>query len=258
MGRDDMSEQTISGPGYAPGVFRIGDVLSSAFAVVGRQFPIYFIIYLISAIPSNAVLLFFGRPVPGQPPNVSASLALLGGSLFGLVLTILAQSTVLYLAYSTLRSQPVSVGDAFGRALNRFFPMLGTVICFGVVMILGFLLLIIPGLMVMIRYYVSPVACLIEERGPIDSLGRSATLTDGYRWPVLGIGLLVAAATFVITIPASTMLPGMLGQTVATIVSMVLTTAFASVNSAIYVSIYHQLRLAKEGGEGDRLATVFD
>lgn len=256
-----MSDQTASGYGYAPGVFRIGDVLSRAFTLIGRQFPLYFVLYLLGALPNNVILLLVGpagRPQPGQPPNLGASLALLGGSVLALTLTILAQSMVLFIAYNALRGQKVSVGAAFERALNRFFPMLGALICFGLAMMFGLLLLIIPGLMLAVRYYVSPIACLVEQRGPIDSLGRSAKLTDGYRWPILGLGLLVALASSIFTIPANLLLPALVGPVAATIVTMTVTAALASVNTTIYVAVYDALRLAKEGGDGDHLARVFD
>lgn len=256
-----MGEQTTSGYGYAPGVFRIGEVLSRAFALVGSQFPLYFVIYLLSALPNNAILLIAGvsgRPQPGQPPNLGASLALLGGSLLALALTILAQSMVLFIAYNALKSQKVTLGAAFELALNRFFPMLGSLICLGLAMSLGLVLLIVPGLMIAVRYYVSPIACLIEQRGPIDSLGRSAELTDGYRWPILGLALLVAVASIIVTVPASLFLPALVGRVPATIVSMLITAALGSVNTVIYVAVYRALRLAKEGPDGDPLARVFD
>jgi hypothetical protein len=256
-----MSEQTITGYGYVPGVFRIGDVLSRAFELVGRQFPLYFVIYLLSALPNNAILLIAGvsgRPQPGQPPNLGASLALLGGSLLALALTILAQSMVVFIAYNALKSQKVTVGAAFELALNRFFPMLGALLCLGFAMSFGFLLLIFPGLMIAVRYYVSPIVCLVEQRGPIDSLGRSAKLTDGYRWPILGLALLIGVASVILTIPASVLLPALVGRVPTTIVSMLITAALGSVNTVIYVAVYQALRLAKDGGDGDHLARVFD
>ncbi len=253
-----MSDQTASGYRYEPGVFRIGDVLSRAFAVVGRHFPIYFVIYLISALPNDAILLISGAPQPGQPPNLNASLALLGGSLVALVLTLLAQSMVLFMAYNALQSQAVTIGQAFERALSRFFPVLGTMICFGFAITIGLLLLVVPGVMLTVRYYVSPITCVIEQRGPVDSLGRSAQLTDGYRWPVFGLALLVGIASGIITLPAATLLPALIGRIPATIVSMLFTAALASVNTTIYVSVYQALRSAKEGGEGSHLARVFD
>ena len=253
-----MSEQTIPGSGYAPGVFRISDVFSRAFSVLGRRFPLFFLIYLVSALPGRLIVVLFG--VSGQPvqPDPRALLATIGGSLLAMLLAILGQSTVLFVAYQTLRNQPVTLGEAFGRALNRFFPMLGVILCFSLAVMFGLLLLVVPGAILAVRYYTFAAVCLIEQRGPIDSLGRSAELTQGHRWPIFGLALLVAVATGIITLPITLLLPTLLGQVTAGIIAIPVTAATGAVNSTIFVAVYQALRLAKEGGDGDHLARVFD
>ena len=253
-----MSEQSIPAYGQAPGVFRIGDVLSSAFSIVGQRFPLFFLIYLVSSLPGRLIVVLFGASGQQVPPDSRALLATLGGSLLAMLLAILGQSTVLFIAYQTLRKQPVTLGEAFGRALNRFFPMLGAIICVVLAVMLGLLLLVVPGAMLAIRYYTFAAVCLIEQRGPIDSLKRSAELTQGDRWPIFGLALLVAVATGVITLPVTLMLPTLLGQVTAGIVAIPVTAATGAVNTTIFVAVYHALRLAKEGPDGDPLARVFD
>lgn len=122
-------------------------------------------------------------------------------------------------------------------------------------MMLGFLLFVVPGVIIGCMLYVAIPACVIEKLGVTASMSRSVALTKGYRWQIFGLFLLVvvisALGAFVFTLIGGA---GLVGQLLA-FGWQVVSTAFGAVLSAV---IYHDLRMAKEGIDLDTLASVFD
>ena len=125
-------------------------------------------------------------------------------------------------------------------------------------MMLGMLLLIVPGLILMTMWYVAVPACVVEGTGPVRSLGRSRELTAGYRWKMFGLILLVIVisviGSMVVTLPA-VFLAGIWGQLAVQLVWAGLSGGFGSVLIAV---AYYYLRVAKEGVDVDQIASVFD
>ena len=77
--------------------------------------------------------------------------------------------------------------------MRSLLPLIALGLITGLGTTIGFVALIVPGIFLALLWIVSaPV--LVEERcGPIAALGRSRALTQGARWPILGIALLMAA-----------------------------------------------------------------
>lgn len=84
---------------------------------------------------------------------------------------------------------------------------------FGLMFVIGFLLLIVPGLYVLARFGLFPFALVDGHLGPIEALQESSRLTEGLRWKLLllwlafaGInilGALVFGIGLFITIPVT-------------------------------------------------------
>lgn len=74
-----------------------------------------------------------------------------------------------------------------------------TFFLFSLMTALGFLLLIIPGVICLIKYGFADLIVIDTEHGPIESLKRSGEITDGHKWYLLGVYLL-ALLLFVLSI----------------------------------------------------------
>ncbi|NMB70371.1 hypothetical protein GYA27_04190, partial [candidate division WWE3 bacterium] len=66
-------------------------------------------------------------------------------------------------------------------SFKRVWPMFVHMVVKGFILLIGFLLFIIPGVLLSIRYMFSELSLLNENLGPIAALGRSSKLTKGYR-----------------------------------------------------------------------------
>jgi len=245
----------------------VGRVLSRSFELLSGSFVKFVILTAIVWAPSLVYQLFFFPPSSGIGTGGAATLAALGkvglgrtlvNLLLPLTLSVISQAALLYGAFQQMRGRPFDVGSSLQKGLGRFFPVLGAAICLGLGVGFGTLLLIVPGIILWTMWYVAIPACVLEGIGPFEALSRSSFLTSGSRWKVLGLALVIV---LIIAVPGA-ILQSVLGFTlgwsglvIGAYVGRVLGGALAAIVAAV---LYHELRVAKEGVDVDRIAAVFD
>ena len=79
-----------------------------------------------------------------------------------------------------------------GGLLPQFLPYLGGKILYGLIVLIGLILLVVPG--VIVSYMLLYVGYLIIDRnlGPIEALKESKVVTDGSKWHLFLFSLAVA------------------------------------------------------------------
>ena len=96
---------------------------------------------------------------------------------------------------------------------NIFFKYLGVTIVFGFVVYVGFLLLIFPGVIWMLKYWFAPLLVVDKGMGPIEAMKKSSEMTMGLKWDLLGfysvtsvvnvIGMICLYVGLIFTAPAT-------------------------------------------------------
>jgi hypothetical protein len=241
------------------GTFRLADVFGKSVAIYRRGVAPFTVLTIFASLPTYIILYAIGTPDEGR--NLGAAAVSMGQNLLLVVTQTLASGAVIYGVVQLLRGRTFSIADSIQVALRRLLPMVGVAICTTVAMVLGLLVLIIPGIILGCMYYVSMPACIAEQTGVFESMSRSSFLTEGRRWQVFGASLLywVAAAifggiygaVFDLVFPEA----GQVGTLVGTEVPMVVVNAFGGVLIGVF---YYELRVAKEGVDIDKIAGVFD
>jgi uncharacterized membrane protein len=237
----------------APGEFRVGQVLNRSFTLLSRNFLLFFVVTAVAALPNVLISQSSGR-------NVSGATAAWAG--VGLVVTVilqmLSQAVVLYGAFQDMRGRPIDLGEALRVALSRLLPIIGVAICVSVGVFLGSLLLVVPGLILLTMWYVATPVCVVEQKGPLSSMGRSSELTKGHRWKIFGMLLLVIIGGIIV----SAILLGVLALAGSAVLEILGNLLWNGVWGAFYATFavvtYHDLRVAKEGVDVHEIAAVFD
>jgi hypothetical protein len=237
----------------APGEFRVGQVLNRSFTLLSRNFLLFFVVTAVAALPNVLITQSTGRDISG------ASAGWLGlGTILTVVLQMLSQAIVLYGAFQDMRGRPIDLGEALRVALGRLLPIIGVAICVSIGVFIGTLLLVIPGLILMTMWYVATPVCVVEQKGPLASMGRSSELTKGHRWKIFGMILLVIIGGIIV----SAILIGVLALAGSTVLEILGNLLWNGVWGAFYaifaVVTYHDLRVAKEGVDVHQIASVFD
>lgn len=173
----------------------IGELLDRTFSLYRRNFLLF---VGIAAIPHLLVLAVklvqvAVTPIAVRVPTLpsatelqAASGGIAGGSPLGITLLVLLVSVVAVLfsqggtvfAVSELYlGRQTTISESLSRTTTELWTLFKVLFLNGLVTILCFLLLIIPGLYMMCRLSVSVPAVLLENLGAQESLGRSYSLT---------------------------------------------------------------------------------
>lgn len=94
----------------------------------------------------------------------------------------------------------------------RFGAAFGFSLLTNLAVIFGLLLLIVPGLMMLARWAVGLPALLREDLSVSEAMGRSSQLTQGNRWRILGLGLLIWTPFLIVMILVGGLISVMIGD----------------------------------------------
>ena len=181
--------------------------------------------------------------------------------LLGLVPFYFFQGVMARVVYSVLTDGRETVGTAFLKTLTKLPSLTVAFVIMGVSIVLGYYLLVIPGLVMTSYLAVTLPACAVESLGPFAALRRSCKLVSGQGFRlfllavVMGIVLILAGiASAAVTGFVKNMFGFRAGeQAVFAIYNLPM--AFGQV---MYAVTYQKLRAVKEGPNVDHLAKVFD
>jgi len=243
--------------------FNIGQVISTSIAVFLRNLVPFTVITVIVGIPYILISLLGGASLDpaeieqtGQLPSGFWGMALITMLIFILTYA-LTQSALIDGTVQDLRGQRASFGDCLSRGLSALPRAVIAALLGGLAIALGSALLLIPGLILAVMWWVMMPAIVVEGAGIGDSFGRSRALTSGHRWGIFGILVLVFVAQWVVSFVIGLLglaLGGILLE-ILNLAVMLVFTAFACVLSAVG---YYYLRAEKEGANIDDIARVFD
>jgi hypothetical protein len=176
----------------------IGKVLDNGLSLYRSVFktvlPLSFVVALLAQLPG--LWPYFLKPGMGMGPGV--------GLLVGFVIWFVAYMAVYAGWLKSMDSlasgnAALSVGGAFSAGLPKVLPMLGASILFMIALTIGFVLLVIPGIILMISLLFFWFLIVLEDQGAIDSLRNSHALVWGNWWRTATI-LTVAGVIYMVAI----------------------------------------------------------
>ncbi len=153
-----------------------------------------------------------------------------------------------------------SPADTLRAVAPRLLPVLLVSLISQFLIVLGLVVLVVPGLMAACFLWVATPATLIERTGVFESLSRSMTLTKGRRWPIFGLFLIYAV---VLEGAPIAMIEGYLSlsENQGTLVEDLLYASVYALLAPIYAIAtayaYIFLKIEKEGVDVEALAEVF-
>ncbi|MGH2754253.1 MAG: hypothetical protein ACRDLB_07435 [Actinomycetota bacterium] len=139
---------------------------------------------------------------------VSAVIVETGSLIAALVGTILSTLGLFWVQGALVKAvQDVQDGRAdlgIGETFRQAAPFIGRITGAGILAALGiafgFLLLIVPGLILLTWWILITPAIVVENRGAMEAFGRSRDLVRGYGWEVFGVIVLTYVLLIVVGI----------------------------------------------------------
>lgn len=148
-----------------------------------------------------------------------------------------------------------SVGDLLRSVSPVFWPLVAVSILFGIGVGIGFVLLIIPGLILMVIWSVVAPVTVLERPGVFAAFGRSRELVRGNGWNVFGVIVLVFLAVVVVSIAAG-LASAPLGSVGRALVQWAVNAALAPVTALSASVLYFALRGQPTDPVGSSTASV--
>ena len=243
-----------------------GVLLRRAFALYSEYFPKFFMASLIVNIPG---ILLYGLEVLNTVllktqliPKISGTVMLVIFALLKFVLRFLAASilsgvTVWMVAHLMLAPlRPVRVRKAFAAVKRNLRPVMTTTLLFSTLIILGFILLFIPGLIVMITFALTMPVVMMENLSGWAAMKRAKALAKRSKRTVIFIVLIqfgipligsLITSTFVGTLVSNHMLDRLSAQRITDLMGIPVDLLVVPLTSIMTGLLYLKMRLA--GGE---------
>jgi uncharacterized membrane protein len=198
----------------------LGEVLKTgwdkAFSRFGLILGTIVVAQLLVGIPSATRAILSAATSNSQNAALVAVVTLLG---LGLLVVqywvqVLTGIGLIRIQLNTIDNKTAEFGQLF-KAEGVFWQYLGGSILYGLIVIGGILLLIVPGIYWAIKYQFVLQLIVDKKLSPVEALKTSGTMTYGHKWWLLGFGIvlgLINIATIftlflglIITIPVTVM-----------------------------------------------------
>jgi hypothetical protein len=233
--------------------FRIGKIFGQTFSIFARKGVFFSLVAGVYYMPMEFIDYWGGKQ---HDPEL---ILITGGLIFAFLLLIapFASAILTHAAFRTIRNQPISLSDSINYSIQRLLPVIGLSFLMGLGIVGGFILLVVPGLILLTMWSVAIPVCVLEKHRIIDSLNRSATLTKGYRWQVFALVIIAILMSGIITNFVGVGMEVTVGAEAKLVALIICDGIIQSFFVVFTVVIYHELRVVKEGLDTEKVASVF-
>ena len=248
---------------FAAERLKIGSVLERSYAILLGNLSSLFVVALATTslgFVFSQAWLFFGSTALLQasvPPYALVAFSM-PSTIVDSVLASIAAGFIVHGTLCELQGRPVGLREVFRRGLAALKPVALLALTETLAVLIGFVVLVVPGLILGVWFWVAVPVTVIERRGVMASLVRSRDLTAGSRWPIFVLLVLSLATTvgFVYGLTIVVDYRTAFWRSLATeLGGGSLLVAFWAVVSAVS---YFDLKRIKEGAGSDEMAGVFD
>ncbi len=188
-----------------------GEILDVAFGLYRRHLAT---LVTLSVLLTGLPLLLFtgvtGYLVVTSPDNVLGILLVFMAVLVGyVVLAQLALGASMVVVSQGYLGRTIGAGPAIRETLSRLGTLIAAGFLVGLVSVLGFMLMIVPGVILLCGLVITtPVVMLESPGGVFGAMGRAWNLSQGYRWRMFLL-LLVGVVLSVVVIIGMNILIGL-------------------------------------------------
>jgi len=248
--------------------FRIGDVATRTFGAISRNLTVFIALSgILVGVPAAFIGLWQVNLDPTEAPGAVMGAGILA-ALVSLVTQYVLQGAIVHGAVVDFNGGRAKFNDCLATGFRHAGSLFVIALLMSLGIMLGMIVLIIPGLILAIMWSVAVPAQIVEDTGVTGSLGRSRELTRGNRWRVFAvlliflvvsilISVIVAVPAAIFSTPEGAQLTS--AATAATVVANMVATMLSTVVAAVgAAAIYFELRRAKEGIGAEALAKVFE
>jgi uncharacterized membrane protein len=243
----------------------VGEILDTSFSLYRRHFGALATVSLVcTGLP--LVLRLFVEASGGLFTHLTLALLYL---LSLVVLSLVATGATVFIVSESYLGRPLSAREALVRATPYMGRILIASLLMALVIGLGFVLMVIPGIILAVGLAVAIPAVVLESgRSASGALSRSWELTRGARWRIFGLGITLFVLLYVPVVAISGLVAVLIprGAAVGFGASSTATIVALAIGGVVQLFIYplfycvltvtyYDLRVRKEGFDLELLAS---
>jgi Membrane domain of glycerophosphoryl diester phosphodiesterase len=170
-----------------------GELLDRTFSLYHRNFVVFLGIV---ALPHLCVLAFQCLALAFQGSGTSKSSVSqmfvwgLGAALLSIAVSATSHAATVVAVSQVHLDRPAGVMDSYSKVRSQIAAVIGLSFVVGVLVILACIALIVPGVLLAVRWSLAVPAMVLENKGIRDAMSRSTELTLGNRGRVFVVWLL--------------------------------------------------------------------
>jgi hypothetical protein len=168
----------------------IGAVLGEAWSLYTRFFARFLLLGLVVFAALNLVYALLVEAVSSDSEGAIAALGVLGFAIAVIGTTWLEGAFVYAVQDVRDGSFDSTLADIFARVSPAVLPLVVAGLLAGLGIALGFMLFLVPGLILLTFWAVIGPVIVLERTSAIESFGRSRALVRGHGWTVFAIVLI--------------------------------------------------------------------
>lgn len=209
--------------------------------VIGETFDLYKEHFLVLVLTALAVYL-----IAGILQGLASEIGGIAGSLLSSIINLIAAA--LYTGFVVKLVEDIrdgrrdfSAGELLSAASPSIAPLILNSVVRGIAIGIGFILLIVPGLILLTIWSVTSPAIVAEKRGAMEAFGRSWELVKGEGWNVFFTIVIVFLLTVVVTAIIVGIAAGAGGIGAAIVVGIIVSALLAPIAALVATVMYFDL-----------------
>lgn len=234
----------------------VGSMLSLTFKLFSANFIPLSLIGMVAFLPLTLMSVVTAL----AKDNTMVALGLLLPIGLALMITFPAgYAAALNGVFQAAMGRPIHVGQCLATGFRKLPRTLGVMFLASLVTLLGFIALIIPGIIAYLAFFLSVPVVAVEEVGVVGALNRSSELIKGFRGMAFGTNFVLGLLNWCFTLAAGFLIVLLGNQTVlAMFLNLVVTGITGGLGIVAAGLIYFAVRANKESIGVDAIAAVFD
>lgn len=194
----------------------LGDILGGAFEIYRQNASQLLLIVAVVVVPLSVlgfIVSHFAFAVTTRTVVIgnqaiqvaearSLGIVVLAGlvaAAISIITAAILQAAILRAAAQATIGDPIDIDASYRWGLSRFGSVLLVSILVGLCVAVGFVLLIIPGVILLVLLAMSVPAVVVENVRGTQAMRRSWNLTSGHFWHVLGVIVVAALISGAVT-----------------------------------------------------------
>jgi zinc-ribbon domain len=152
------------------------------------------------------------------------------------VLSVIASGAYAPVVKEAIAGKRLTIGEALGHAYHRFWSLVVAGILIVVVVILGLIALIVPGIIFATWYAYTTPAIMLENKGALDGMAASKAFGRDKKWSTFSIFLVFLLAYILVSILGGVLSLGGGGRVIQTLLDIPLSAWTSVVIAYTYIT----------------------